>query len=858
MKRFLLARIVTIAALGAAGCGGDEEAANTGTGGSAATGTASSGPGGGAGSMPAGAVDVVRDADGVAHVFGGSRAAAFYGLGYATAEDRLFQMDYHRRFMRGRLAEVWGSEQTAHDVRMRTLGWGRHADLVVAHPEFPAEERTLLEAYAAGVNAFVAKEGFSLPALFAELGIAFDPWAPADSLLAWERLREAFGAADFESEIGKLRDCEDLDYPSKDDPMPGCSVSCDAPIDEAAAVVPFTDPWPPPEKTASLATPRPPAGPPVVKASHGWAVRGTHTTTGKPVLAFDPKASLRAPSFLYHFHVSAPDLEARGAGLAGAPAFLVFWNRHLGHTLSAGAADLADLYEVELTSDATGYVLDGKVVPLAAHEETIAVKGEPPQKLKVSATHHGPIVTRMLAKAPPGREFAARHAELAVPSSHSLVGAIRAMAATTLEEYRSALDAWIGPSANSVFAALDPDDPRGHVGYHLLGGIPWRAKNLVQGLDLTGRHPYDGTKSANDWQGMLTVNERPFVVDPKEGYTFTANHLPVGSWYEAFAYTGVSSGGDGERSYRLRHVFDALLGAPGAKATPEEIHAVHFDMKSDTVRVFRDLLAEMKAGGRLPSVGAEDTPGTPPEMAAKTLSALDLWQTASVAAGELRHKNPQARIAMEVATLLPGMMRAKGGLGHPELVCKYNGSYAGVHQLLKAFVANPEAVAADPYVVAFAVDVASASWKKATFDASGAPLANAQDPSLWKGSVPPPPFTVAYQDPLDCPLDATEWSCSIDPALSFDVGLDAEHTETILSTAGSWGTGTADFADIDASVQAVPMGASEDPSSPFFKSQLDAVLGADEGAPASTPPAPLSRALIEPLATSIVSLTYAP
>src|SRR5262245_5394557 len=195
-------------ALACGACGSDDEP----------TGAASGDPGPAAASSGAGgvgpsgrSVDVVRDARGVPHVFAETLPDAMYGLGWATAEDRLYQMDFSRRWMRGRLAELFGPGADGavleQDIRLRTLGFARHADAIAGN--LPEDVRAALEAYAAGVNAKVTSDGFSLPPAFATAGIeAFEPWTPADSLLAWERMREIFGGDDSRLEIDRLDECK--------------------------------------------------------------------------------------------------------------------------------------------------------------------------------------------------------------------------------------------------------------------------------------------------------------------------------------------------------------------------------------------------------------------------------------------------------------------------------------------------------------------------------------------------------------------------------------------------------------------------------------------------------------------------
>jgi hypothetical protein len=412
--------------------------------------------------------------------------------------------------------------------------------------------------------------------------------------------------------------------------------------------------------------------------------------------------------------------------------------------------------------------------------------------------------------------------------------------ATDLESYRAAFGKVLTPQANAIFATLDDSDGQGHIGYSILGAIGKRAPNLFDGVDWGGRLPYDGSQSANDWQGALDVNERPHVIDPEEGWVMSANHLPVGSWFSDYAYTGIGSVGDTLRSLRLRYLFAELLPAADSKLSPADVHAMHFDAQHDVARIFRDMLTHLEMLGTLPSLAPSAPASSPEDKAAKLLQALEAWQQNG---GELRHSIAQTPAAAGVVNLHGKFREAY----HPNLVCKYNGAEGGLSFLLKSYDADPDAIIADPDVVAFVVTEGAGVWDSLVHLGS--------DPASWQAPASPPDFVVRYQDNQFCPATAGG-NCSLDPALDFGVPLDAAFGNSILSSLGSTGTGTVDFSDVDASLHLAPMGVSEDPASPWFQSGLDAWLAADAGDPSSIPAAPLARELVEAKATSTETLVY--
>lgn len=833
MRTSLCTTMGLIIAAFISGCPDDTGQSGPGQAGSAAEGGA--GGEGGSQTLPA-KVEIVRDALGVPHVFGETEEAALFGLGYATAQDRLFQMDLHRRYMRGRLAETFGGPDVdaliAHDTKMRTIGYGRHAEQVLAHPDFPAETRALLEAYAAGVNAYLASDGFSLPSIFGEHDIAsFEPWQPADSLLVWDRIGDRFNSIKMDNEIKLQQDCAAGACETPLCPTP-------IPIDEDAAVVPPSDGWPPSGSLACFDAPDRDTDPEYFKASHGWVVSGDKSASGKPILALDPKLAATVPSMFYAFHLSTPTYSARGLGLAGAPAFLLFWNERVGQTLTAGGPDISDLFQLDAT--ATGYVVDGVEEPFVTVDETIAVKGQSPIPLSLRQSRFGPVVTSLAVDAPTGVEYALRHVELQNESSHSLVGAMEMMGASDMDSYRDALGKWMLPAANSIFAALDDDDPAGHIGYHVIGAIPWRAPNLAEGVDYAGMLPYDGSQSANDWSGILSVDERPHVIDPPQGYLFTANHLAVGTWFDDYAYTGVTGGGDTYRSLELRYQLAAHF-ASNDTMSMAEVHALHFVASYEPGRIYHDILAYLENAGQIaPPSDASAPATTPSEKAGKAWQAFALWLANG---GELRHSNPQSPLVERLLSQLPYTIRPQG---NPTVGCNYGGGEGGATFFLKSFDADPDGMMTDPEVAAFVIADAAAAW-----DHVSSSLGN--DPSTWRAPDETPTFTVLYQFNQFCPTNLST-QCSLDPTHDIAAPLDGAFGNTILSSMSSSGTGTVDFDDVPGAVSLIPFGASEDPAAESFHSGYAELLSADLGDPTSTPSAPLERDAID--AVSTLELTY--
>jgi hypothetical protein len=275
-----------------------------------------------------GSIEILRDPWGIPHVFADTDQGAFYGLGYATAEDRAFQMTYSLRIIQGRLAQVVGEvrqlarDETSidHDRKMRTFGFHRAAQRTAA--ALDPETRGLLQAYCDGVNAYFRDRRDDLHPLFARLGLEPEPWTPADCLMSWWHLAQFFatdgtrdliaarnqaaGSAPMRGERGQPPARSDARRPS---PPAGAGDLAPLPPDDAPAVVKRSDvsaEWI--ERVFGYAREHGlggvgAAGGEGPKFSHAWVVGGRRTTTGSAVLVSDPQTPVRNPSLLYQFHL---------------------------------------------------------------------------------------------------------------------------------------------------------------------------------------------------------------------------------------------------------------------------------------------------------------------------------------------------------------------------------------------------------------------------------------------------------------------------------------------------------------------------------------------------------------------------
>ena len=371
-----------------------------------------------------GEVELVRDEWGIPHVFAETDGGALFGLGWATAEDRGFQMQYALRIIKGRLAETVGDVPHTrrrnegavfNDRKMRTFGFARAAQETANNLD--EENRALLEAYADGVNAYFESHADNPHPLFAELDFWPEPWTVADCILSWWHFAQFF-ATDGTRDLIAWRN--QFNPPANRAGRGGArgqarQVPKRTP-DDAVAVVKredVTDAWREEsdrflETYGHLDAGREPMSErETPKFSHAWVVGGTRTTTGSSILVSNPQTPVRNPSQLYEFHIKGATFNARGVGVAGSPIILIGFSEHVAWGMTALGADQADLFRLK-TDDAhpDQYLLDGEWREMQVHSEIIKVKGGKDRTLIVRTTVFGAVVTRFAFAGPDEGEVA--------------------------------------------------------------------------------------------------------------------------------------------------------------------------------------------------------------------------------------------------------------------------------------------------------------------------------------------------------------------------------------------------------------------------------------------------------------------
>lgn len=518
-------------------------------------------------------VTIERDDLGVPTIHAGSRLDAVRALGFLHAQDRFFQMDLLRRQAAGELADLVGFGAVRLDQGHRVHRFRAVARQVVAMAK--PEERSLLDAYAEGVNAGLAALGdkpFEYVALFADP----EPWKPEDTILAVHAmfLELNDGTGSRESELGEL---QKMVPPAMLDFLAPRGTEWDAPLVGTAIAPP---PIPGPEVMdlrKPAATPARGAlrGEPVEEisaaGSNNFAVAGAHTADGHALLANDMHLGLRVPNTWYRVSIVRPDgrggtLRLTGVTLPGTPILSVGSNGHVAWGFTNSYGDWTDVVQLELDpSDPRHYRTPQGLKKIEEVKEELQIRGFPDDSETVEETIWGPVIGHDRQNRPQVLAWTAHHPE----AVNLELGGLET--ARTIEEAMDVANRSGLPPQNFTVA-----DETGRVGWTIAGQIPRRV-----GFD--GRLPASWADGSRRWDGWLTPEEHPRIVDPPSGRIWTANSRVVDG--EALAKIGDGSYMLGARARQIR---DRLLALE--RATPRDLLAIQLDDRALFLAGWRDLL----------------------------------------------------------------------------------------------------------------------------------------------------------------------------------------------------------------------------------------------------------------------------
>lgn len=530
-------------------------------------------------------VGIYRDSDGVPHIFARTAADGYRALGYVHAQDRLFQMDLMRRVASGRLAEAIGSMGLENDRFMRTLGLRALAarDFV----DLSAETRAALIAYAEGVNSYLYQRKGALPPEYLVFP-APESWTPTDSLL-WGKLMGMALSGNWRDEAVRARmRAQGMPQATVDllfGRVGGQSQRSDAGDDLWRQVDPAMR-----KMLAGL----PPLAEPRT-ASNAWAVAGSRTDSGKPLLASDPHLSLTAPSLWYLARIVTGDGTLVGATAPGVPFLVLGHNGRVAWGLTTTGADTQDLVLERLTEGSTTTVdrPQGDPDPIETHTETIRVRWSADEIVTVRRTANGPILSDLPALTPglgDARTLVALHATFLQPGDRSADALLGISTASDWGSFTAAASVMGAPMQNFIMAT-----DQGSIGMISAARIPLRRQS-------DGWMPMPGWERSSEWAGFAPVALLPQTRDPAQGYVANANNALVSPDYP------VMIAQNWDDSFRGDRLAEQLDQAHGRRRDDEAA------LQMDTTSLFARRLIGLMEGWEPPDPAA-----------AKALKSLRAW-----------------------------------------------------------------------------------------------------------------------------------------------------------------------------------------------------------------------------------------
>ncbi len=501
-------------------------------------------------------VRIVTDRYGVAHIYAKNETDGVFAMGYAHAQNRLWQMEMNRRVGAGRLSEVFGPQTLGKDKFLRTIGFYQAARRTYA--KLDQNTKKLLQAYADGVNAFLENNTKPLPPEFLVFGITPEPWKPEDSVV-WLKMMAWDLGGNWSKELLRARMSKRLSarqiaeafppYPGDKQITPptlaGLYRTLD--LDRLAAAMP--------------------APAPDGLGSNNWVVSGKRTASGKPLLANDPHLGLAAPALWFFAEIDTGDYTAIGATLPGVPTIILGRNENIAWGFTNTAPDVQDLYYEKIDPQNPGrYLTPDGSAPFRLRREVIKVKGGEDVVLNVRETRHGPVISDIYSPAaslmPEKTVLSFAWTALRDDDKTPQAG-FKLQKARGWEDFLAAMRDFHVPQQNVVYA-----DRKGNIGYIAAGKVPIRKP----GNKIMGMMPVPGWQAEYDWNGFIPFEELPRNFNPASGVLITANHKIIGDDYPYFITY------EWTPPYRARRIRD-LLNARDIH-TIDSFKAIQADVKS--------------------------------------------------------------------------------------------------------------------------------------------------------------------------------------------------------------------------------------------------------------------------------------
>ncbi len=463
-------------------------------------------------------VTVYRDERGMPHIYASDEHDLYFAVGYVMAQDRLWQMDLIRRATSGRLSEIFGKSYEQTDLFLRSLDMTTKSKLVISNED--PEIVSWMQAYSDGVNAYINNAGKNLSPEFKILGYRPDKWELEDlaniiGYMGWDLASENLNSDIFYHRLAKKLGPDRAallipDWKAVDDYVFPGFLLADSLLDKARTFISSIDKL----RTLGIVS---------FSGSNNWAVSGTRTTTGKPILSNDMHLSFGSPGIWYEIHEVIPGkLNVTGVAVPGQPFVVAGHNEKIAWGMTNLMVDDIDLFAETVNPDNPDqYLFNGEWRDMQVRKEVIGLKKGKADTLTLRFTHRGPIISGF-------RDVS----DLALSmrwSGYDNSDEIRSVAllnrASDWNDFRSAISTFRSISQNIVYA-----DTEGNIGLNTGGGIPVRKG--------PGTMIRDGRTDEYDWKGFVPFNQLPFSYNPDNGSVSSANNRTVDDNYPYYISSG--------------------------------------------------------------------------------------------------------------------------------------------------------------------------------------------------------------------------------------------------------------------------------------------------------------------------------
>jgi len=510
-------------------------------------------------------IEIYRDPYGIPHVSADTVHDAFFGQGFATAQDQLWHMDFDRQSAYGRWAETVGESGVEQDKTMRRFQI--EASVKADYEAVNAETKSMVDAYTAGINAFL-KRTDRLPLEYSIIESSPEAWTPWDCFAVYKVRHIMMGV--FEGKLWRAK-LVNIFGPEKAAELfsgyqqghlmivpPGHTYDGEVlngfkELNEGLEAIE----WMKEDVNAG---------------SNSWAIHGSRTASGKPLLAGDSHRRLDTPNAYYQNRIACPEFDVIGLSFPGCPGFPHFGhNAHVAWCVTHACADYQDLYVERFSPDnPLKYEYKGEWEPAEIRRETIKIKGKPPIDMEVRVTRHGPVI---IEDSDREHGIAFKYSATAGPNL-GFECFLPMLKASSADELDASMEKFVDPCNNFVFA-----DVHGDIGYLNRGQVPIRSM-------ANAWLPVQGWTGEYEWQGNIPFDRLARLRNPPPGFIVTANNRIIGNDYPY--YIGLNY----VPEYRAKRIYERLKDMQAA--TVEDMGSVHMERTSIPGKILTQRLSEIE------------------------------------------------------------------------------------------------------------------------------------------------------------------------------------------------------------------------------------------------------------------------